>query len=509
MTTLARLMPRGVTISIAMLAQWCLTGAAQTFNPKAIFNTCAQAVVYIETEKGSGTGFFIHPQYIVTNKHVVQRWGTGADNRRYLDAYNSARDIRIQLRSGRWIDVVQVLPLVEYPDIDIAVLRVSSYDGVVLPIKPTVADVGEEIVLIGHPLGSKWTQTSGTVSNIIDETFIQFNAALDRGNSGSPAIDKRGQVVGIHMMGIYLSMTGKFGIRSDVLRELLDRYRIPYSTDPLMIPTTEEHGEFLRTLNERESNLNEREYNLNERESRIAEREERLRQMEQQLVRDRIQLAQDSARFAAKVHEARTSLLDYETKLEQLQNHQRELEKLHRKLLSREEDLNERERWISAKEQQVRSMLSPHFSLDFAACPTYNLHAAQLVPLRLVSGLYYRFGIVRDAANDIERADKVGIMLGRQIAPTGWEQDEAAFAIEFRNLVRIMLGMVVRQPDRVAGVAIPPPRQRYTASIMLDFAPSSPLLTGIGLTAQTDQKMQSTALMLSFLLGYELNFFHW
>ncbi len=95
------------------------------------------------------------------------------------------------------------------PDKDLAVLHVDK-----LPDAATAATLagnvqpGDEVMAIGAPFGLEGTATSGVVSAIgrsfvVEETgqvlsdMIQFDAAVNPGNSGGPLVNMNGQVVGI------------------------------------------------------------------------------------------------------------------------------------------------------------------------------------------------------------------------------------------------------------------------------------------------------------------------
>ena len=91
---------------------------------------------------------------------------------------------------------------------DIAVLSVDRLPQVVVPaVLGGRAQVGQPVVAVGHPFGLTRTVTSGVVS-ALDRTvrlddggtldgLIQFDAAVNPGNSGGPLLDESGQVIGI------------------------------------------------------------------------------------------------------------------------------------------------------------------------------------------------------------------------------------------------------------------------------------------------------------------------
>jgi S1-C subfamily serine protease len=91
---------------------------------------------------------------------------------------------------------------------DIAVLTPQQLPQVVVPaVLGGGAKVGDHVFALGHPLGLNGSLSAGVVS-ALDRTIrvtssqtlkglIQFDAAVNPGNSGGPLLDKAGQVVGI------------------------------------------------------------------------------------------------------------------------------------------------------------------------------------------------------------------------------------------------------------------------------------------------------------------------
>ncbi len=139
---------------------------------------------------GVGSGFIVDPKgYILTNQHVVQ----------------GATRITVRLQSGEELrgTVVGV-----DEETDVAVIKVvASHD------LPTVklgnsdsAQVGDWVLAIGSPFGLDQTVTAGIISKLQRETpyfssfqqFLQTDAAINRGNSGGPLVNMRGEVIGIN-----------------------------------------------------------------------------------------------------------------------------------------------------------------------------------------------------------------------------------------------------------------------------------------------------------------------
>jgi S1-C subfamily serine protease len=83
------------------------------------------------------------------------------------------------------------------PPLDIALLWVPRHSGQANFVQPvSVAADGEEVFVIGHPEGLKYTLSTGLVSGLRDQT-IQISAAISPGNSGGPVYDARGNLIGI------------------------------------------------------------------------------------------------------------------------------------------------------------------------------------------------------------------------------------------------------------------------------------------------------------------------
>jgi len=153
----------------------------------------APAVVTVLSDSssgnGSGSGVVISQDgYIITNHHVVDE----ANNLAVVFADSTRQDATL---------------IGSDPLSDIAVIQVSG--GV-----PAVAAVGnaealmpgEMVMAIGSPLGNfRNTVTAGVVSALNRsvanlEGLIQTDASINRGNSGGPLVNLRGEVVGINTL---------------------------------------------------------------------------------------------------------------------------------------------------------------------------------------------------------------------------------------------------------------------------------------------------------------------
>ncbi len=147
------------------------------------------AVVRVETNEGLGTGFFISPDTILTNVHVVGTSSTVTIRR----AGGATQTARVDTRA---------------PELDIAIVHISNPN----PDQPTLAmgsasrtRAGQEVIALGSPLGLQNTVTRGIVSAVREVgglTLVQTDAAINPGNSGGPLLDRTGQVIGITSLGM-------------------------------------------------------------------------------------------------------------------------------------------------------------------------------------------------------------------------------------------------------------------------------------------------------------------
>jgi S1-C subfamily serine protease len=79
------------------------------------------------------------------------------------------------------------------------------------------ADVGETVYVVGTPLDEKLslTVTKGIISQhrtLKDQTYYQTDAVINKGNSGGPAFNEQGEVIGIAVAATFARGGGGLGI---------------------------------------------------------------------------------------------------------------------------------------------------------------------------------------------------------------------------------------------------------------------------------------------------------
>jgi S1-C subfamily serine protease len=144
-------------------------------------------------EKNLGTGVIVDGAGdILTCLHVV----------------NGATKISITFADGTRSDGIVASA---QPEMDIAVLQAPTMPQLFVPAtlgNPGALQVGDEAYAVGHPFGLYDSMSGGVISGF-DRTFrpensaielkglIQFDAAVNPGNSGGPLLNRYGHVVGI------------------------------------------------------------------------------------------------------------------------------------------------------------------------------------------------------------------------------------------------------------------------------------------------------------------------
>ena len=162
---------------------------APTGSIEDLVSASLPAVASIDTGSGRGSGFFIRPDLVVTNNHVVE--GQNSVTLRVGGAQYTARVMTTS------------------PAVDLALLQVYNANPQQATLRlgtAATARPGEEVIAIGYALGAlSNTVTRGIVSALRQAgsvTLIQTDAAINPGNSGGPLIGRDGTVIGINSMGI-------------------------------------------------------------------------------------------------------------------------------------------------------------------------------------------------------------------------------------------------------------------------------------------------------------------
>ena len=151
-----------------------------------------RSVFTIETSSGLGTGWAAWDDngvtYLVTANHVL------------ADAVSAGTtEVTVRQKSKTWKGVIGRTDSVN----DLAVVRVVGDIAPPLWQRPNegLAPLpGDTLLLVGSPYGLEGTVTTGIISRVTYDA-IQTDAAANPGNSGGPAVDSAGRVVGVLLSG--------------------------------------------------------------------------------------------------------------------------------------------------------------------------------------------------------------------------------------------------------------------------------------------------------------------
>ena len=208
---------------------------------------------------GLGSGFIVDESgIIVTNNHVIE----GAD------------EITVILHNQKEFNATL---LGRDPKADLAVLKIDPVGENLIATKWGDSDsmrVGDWSIAIGNPLGLGGTVTTGIISAIARDigngpyvNFLQTDASINRGNSGGPLFNIKGEVIGIN--SAIISQSGGsiglgFAIPSKSAMKIVDQLKEFGRTKRgwlgvQITPVSKEIAESLGLLNEKGafiSNLN-------------------------------------------------------------------------------------------------------------------------------------------------------------------------------------------------------------------------------------------------------------
>ena len=181
----------------------------QKINPNEIINAA------------SGSGFIVSSSgHIVTNNHVI----------------NGCNEVKVHYNGEQY--KASIISKDNYNDL--ALIKANFTPSTIFTIKNGNAELMEDIFVAGYPFGNLFNSsvkiTKGIVSSLsgLGNNFsnMQIDAALQPGNSGGPVIDYQGNVVGVAVAKLDLSImidlfksvpeNTNFAIKSSVLLNFLN-----------------------------------------------------------------------------------------------------------------------------------------------------------------------------------------------------------------------------------------------------------------------------------------------
>ena len=188
------------------------TSTTKAMTTQEVTELARKAVVRIETDLGSGSGFIIDPSgLIMTNNHVI----------------SDAEEITVYLEdSTSYTGTVEARDLVR----DLALIKIEATGLPYLELGDlSEVSLGQQVIVLGYPLeGKNVSVTSGLISTIDFDsgrniTWVQTDSAVNPGNSGGPLLDLRGRVIGVvsaKMVGVAVEGMG-FAISANTVNVYL------------------------------------------------------------------------------------------------------------------------------------------------------------------------------------------------------------------------------------------------------------------------------------------------
>ncbi len=158
----------------------------------------------------TGSGFLVSPVLVVTNAHVV----AGIDH----PVIHTGRGAR------------QATPVLFDPELDIAVLRLSSAGGRPLTIVTTEVPSGTPAAVLGYPGGGQLRASAASVAasyqaigrdvysrGLARRPVYELRGRIGAGNSGGPVVNARGEVIGVIFSRSALHEDVAFAIRGEAV----------------------------------------------------------------------------------------------------------------------------------------------------------------------------------------------------------------------------------------------------------------------------------------------------
>lgn len=173
-----------------------------------IYKNTVNSTVTIETDNGLGSGFFVAPNIVATNYHVME----GAKS---ANCYMNNSNIKYKVDGYLGAD----------KSVDLILLKVSTLDKPAIKFASTNISIGQSVYVIGSPKGFPATISDGIISGMRDfegYKLIQMTAPISPGSSGGPVLNANGELIGISVSQLKDGQNINFAIPKSYLEILLN-----------------------------------------------------------------------------------------------------------------------------------------------------------------------------------------------------------------------------------------------------------------------------------------------
>jgi len=180
-----------------------------------IYQSASPSIVTIEgtnrdgKKHGVGTGFvFGEQRLIATNLHVI----------------GHSRDFRVKTRDGKILPVKAIHAF--DGTLDLAILETESHELPALSLSEELNPaIGQNVIVLGNPQGYENSVVAGILSatrTLDSQELLQLAIPIEPGNSGGPALNSSGEVLGIVSMKSSVTDNLGFAVSVKHLQQLLD-----------------------------------------------------------------------------------------------------------------------------------------------------------------------------------------------------------------------------------------------------------------------------------------------
>ncbi len=169
---------------------------------------------------GSGTGFFVSiTGHIITNHHVI----------------DGCKSTKVSFKGDELDAKILSVDKVN----DIAILKTNISPDSIFPVSNEDVSLLEDVIVAGYPLGKKVSASIKTHKGVVTslagagDNFSEFqtDATINKGNSGGPVINQKGNVVGVAvaLMPVESGQNMFFAIKSSTLKQFANSNSLSFS----------------------------------------------------------------------------------------------------------------------------------------------------------------------------------------------------------------------------------------------------------------------------------------
>ncbi len=203
-----------LNLGVLVLFLYCGMASANAQSPQQIAQKTFASTVLLVMEDangqpfGLGSGFFVKPNQVATNLHVVEGAARGY-------AKLVGQKAKLDIEGITAIDAKRDLVILKVPALGVPVVPLGDSDTVL---------VGETAYAVGNPHGLEGTFSQGIISSVRtvgSDKLLQLTAPISPGSSGGPVLNGHGKVIGVSVATFRGGQNLNFAIPSNYLATLL------------------------------------------------------------------------------------------------------------------------------------------------------------------------------------------------------------------------------------------------------------------------------------------------